>query len=586
MLTEILQNNSQETSGEYNECGAVAPMPLYTIFQTVMSDICPWTVSFTHLKSTENTMKVTLSTPNIAKGVEITKWKELTFFLPSELRRISAKDFRPFTLKFLGNRVDYGDVPHSIFHPNIFKSALGGMLEIIEHLPVCPGINDPALIETAERKNKSQSYFVDTTGTVVNGQVVKCIRSTGCAYKLSLHSKIRCSNCQDVLRAYLRWQTTPSSSTFESKTAHDSRTKLSTLSRAELVARAKNLHKMVAQGQRKAKKYYSLYQKEKQKNIKAPQNYNPKSSDLAKLMDIAIENQWLAENSVLYALLIDTLTSLKKQEAEFAKHGNLTENKQKPHPKGMRYNPLVFKRSCMIASKCHKKGYEIVRSILPIPNWETVKQYRQAASTTNPISQENLTLMIQEMTRRGCKGIGGIHWDEIAIKEGIVLCKRTGELVGFEDLNIDDDLNTRPEDLNDNDEEHNDISSESADSDSLSVASDQEYDSSPETVLPSIKQTPSSKKAKLVCQFLFSSLEGDFSCPVASLPLHKINHKILCTLVWQVCEAIGGLKFDDGKKIEVLYGVSDGSTCSHAFFSRVGAQNWVTYNPFNDNKPI
>lgn len=41
--------------------------------------------------------------------------------------------------------------------------------------------------------------------------------------------------------------------------------------------------------------------------------------------------------------------------------------------------------------------------------------------------------MVQEMTRRECKGIGGIHWDEMAIKEGIVLCKRTGELVGFED---------------------------------------------------------------------------------------------------------------------------------------------------------
>ena len=73
-------------------------------------------------------------------------------------------------------------------------------------------------------------------------------------------------------------------------------------------------------------------------------------------MDIAIENHWLVENSVLYALLTDTLTSLKKQEDEFAKQGKLTKNKQKPHPKGMRYNPLVIKWSCMIASKCHKKG--------------------------------------------------------------------------------------------------------------------------------------------------------------------------------------------------------------------------------------
>ena len=113
LLTEILQNTSQET-GENDESGAVAPMPLYTIFQTVMSDICPWTVSFTQLKSPEDTMKVTLSTPNIAKGVEITKWKELTFFLPSEPERLSAKDFSLFTLHFLGNRVDYGEVPHHL----------------------------------------------------------------------------------------------------------------------------------------------------------------------------------------------------------------------------------------------------------------------------------------------------------------------------------------------------------------------------------------------------------------------------------------------------------------------------------------
>lgn len=38
----------------------------------------------------------------------------------------------------------------------------------------------------------------------------------------------------------------------------------------------------------------------------------------------------------------------------------------------------------------------------------------------------------------------------MAIKEGIVLCKWTGELVGFENLNISVHLNIRLEDLNDN----------------------------------------------------------------------------------------------------------------------------------------
>jgi len=183
-------------------------------------------------------MKVTLSTPNIAKGVEITKWKELTFSLPSELKTLSAKDFSLFTLQFLGNRVDYGEVPHIIFHPNIFNSTLLGMLKIIEHLPVCPVVTEAALIDTVERQDKSQSYFVDTTGTVVDGQVVKCIRSTGCAYKLSLHSRLRCSNCQDFLQACFRWQIKlASSSTFDYKTSHDSHTKLSNLSHSELIAR-------------------------------------------------------------------------------------------------------------------------------------------------------------------------------------------------------------------------------------------------------------------------------------------------------------------------------------------------------------
>lgn len=72
--------------------------------------------------------------------------------------------------------------------------------------------------------------------------------------------------------------------------------------------------------------------------------------------------------------------------------------------------------------------------------------------------------MVQEMTRKGCKSIGGIHWDEMAIKEGILLCKRTGELVGFEDLNISPELTTEPENLNDNEDDDSDSFSESSDS--------------------------------------------------------------------------------------------------------------------------
>lgn len=145
------------------------------------------------------------------------------------------------------------------------------------------------------------------------------------------------------------------------------------------------------------------------------------------------------------------------------------------------------------------------------------------------------------MKRRGCKGIGGIHWDEMTIKEGIVLCKRTGELVGFEEDKIPNKFNVNFEDLDENDvescycEESDNERYDESDNDS-SVCSDgsecQSVDQS------NITQC---KKAKLICQFFFSSLEGDFTWPVASFPLNRINHKILSSMVWKVCESLGSL---------------------------------------------
>ena len=124
-------------------------------------------------------------------------------------------------------------------------------------------MSDPILVDIAERKNQTLLYHVDTKGTVIDGRIVKCIRSTECSYKLSIESKIRCSVCQDLLQSCLHWQKTPSSETSQSKTAHDSHCKLNSMSHAELIIRAKNLHKMVAQSERKAKRYNLIYQKEK-----------------------------------------------------------------------------------------------------------------------------------------------------------------------------------------------------------------------------------------------------------------------------------------------------------------------------------
>ena len=146
-------------------------------------------------------MKDTFSLPNIGKGVVITKWKELTLFLPSEIKTFPSKDFSPFTVEFLGNKIDHGELPHTIFQENILNSALGVMLKTIENLPVCPGIYDQALVDMAERKRETNLYFVDAKGVNVDGEIVKCIRSLNCTYKLPVHSKTRCNKRQDSLRS-------------------------------------------------------------------------------------------------------------------------------------------------------------------------------------------------------------------------------------------------------------------------------------------------------------------------------------------------------------------------------------------------
>lgn len=95
----------------------------YTIFQSVLDVIFPWTVTFSNSKTTDNSVKVVLTKPLIRNGVHIPNWKEISFFLPLNMPT-ATNDICHFTVHILGNKVDYGELPQFIFQPNIFKPAL------------------------------------------------------------------------------------------------------------------------------------------------------------------------------------------------------------------------------------------------------------------------------------------------------------------------------------------------------------------------------------------------------------------------------------------------------------------------------
>ena len=82
----------------------------------------------------------------------------LTLFLPSEIKTFSSKDFSPFTVEFLGTKIDHGELPYKKTYI-VLKSALGVMLKTIENLPVCPGTYDPALVDMAERKRETKLIY-------------------------------------------------------------------------------------------------------------------------------------------------------------------------------------------------------------------------------------------------------------------------------------------------------------------------------------------------------------------------------------------------------------------------------------------
>ena len=159
------------------------------------------------------------------------------------------------------------------------------------------------------------------------------------------------------------------------KCSSDSHTALSKLNFAELLERYKNL--------RKACDYWKLRTRYyiKRKKMKPPFNFNMCSTELGGLIDTAVKDNLLTENSVLYLLLLDTKIALQKQEKEFMKSSKMTMNKNEPRAKGKRYHPSVIKWCCSLASKCRGKGYESIQNILPLPHWQTIKQYRQTSSS-------------------------------------------------------------------------------------------------------------------------------------------------------------------------------------------------------------
>ena len=425
-------------------------------------------------------------------------------------------------------------------------------------------------------KNRLETINRTIRSTNFNGS--KC--QFGLPATLTRNTQVRCEPCKQLLRHCVR-------NLSHRNNLHPSlhsTTKLASLDQQQLTFRCQKMAEYIRQLKKtNSRLQMRLNQEKSEENlIQLPKNVNLTALKLSFLVELALSKQCLDENSVLYALLCDTVTSLIKSEME-----KNSETGKRSHPKGMRFHPVVLKWCVELANRCGKGGYELIRDVLPIPCISTVNAYRQTHKSCETISRENFNVFSQELTRRNSKGIGGIHWDEIHVRKGIKVCARTNELIGFEDLQIPTSI-SEPIAFDDHlPEEQIHVAAQTSETDSGSESSSEDSSASSNEEQKTSLGSPK-PIAKIILQFFWSSLEGDFTWPVSSFPLHKINAKTLSHCVWNTVKALSKITFGNNneKQVQVLYGVCDGATHSSAFFNQQGQINWMVDNPYNNNKPI
>ena len=425
----------------------------------------------------------------------------------------------------------------------------------VVQMHVCRGLTDPAVVAFCQQEQlKMGSVATNSVYHICREQGKLVVRSPTCTHtkeRNKFSQTDHCSECQKLWRHRIRGKP-------GIKTGNDSdslKPRLSSLSYEQLLQRCLLLKKKVKAQKDSNRRLLRTYQalNKKSSKIPLPHNFNPTSSSLGKSVDFALENKWLSENSVLFALIQDTVIALKKKE----------ENNGKPSP-GMRCNPLVIKWCVDLAEKCKRRGYETIRKIIPIPHIRTIQSYKTNSTSFKEIDEQNLDTMIQEINRRNCQGLGGIHWDEVYIKDGIKVNVRTNQLIGFEELVISDDLLTGSMYEEKGLDQLVDVKAKTA-----------VFESSPQ------------EKAKMILQFFWTSLSGDFSWPVASFPISNMNCMKLTECVWRVVESLSKLKISSKlNRLHTVYGVCDGAPYFSAFFNRAGSKNYVTDNPYHSGVPI
>ena len=209
----------------------------------------------------------------------------------------------------------------------------------------------------------------------------------------------------------------------------------------------------------------------------------------------------------------------------------------------MRWHPLVLKWCLRIYSKSHSI-YDDLRSsgFLKLPSGRTLSDYKNFCSSKSGWQVSVLDAMRESFKKQGVSEsgkFGGLFFDEVKIKEGLVFDPSSWELIGFIDLDVD-----------------------KSDAANANLTA-----SSVHTSL-----------ATHVLQFYFKSIFSSFQFPCCYFLTNGISAQDLNRIFWQ---GVGLLNSFDFK---VLLTCCDGASENRAFMELNGCSETVsmTNNPFTN----
>ena len=281
---------------------------------------------------------------------------------------------------------------------------------------VCNGHDDMIdIIKHYKAINETNLYNVTKTA-VVGFLHCNTIRSIDCTFVIAPGSGTRCVSCKQ-LRSNLRARASHirNKSNNTDKTSASSKVPVSKLSDSEKNERLKNLSKAVRRISQKCKK---------------------STVDLDEKDVLNVDDK---KHDVLFNIAKEQTSSIEESFPVGSPERIFWEQQLKTckvkSAKGMRWHPLIIKWCLSLFSKSPSAYEQLSQAgFIQMPSKSTLKSYMRFTDSVPDINPEILELLCQEFNLTNPESANkhvALVWDEVRIKSGLAVSKKTGKLVGF-----------------------------------------------------------------------------------------------------------------------------------------------------------